>query len=128
MNYAVWPVPITPATDFWTQDDWARSDARYRPKGYEGGQYDQVAWDTFVELRSAVHGATNFLSMAESALGHRIRWGDPVPLWLIDALNSARAKKNAAQKAANDFRTLCRERLSGVARDRAPGALTQHEG
>lgn len=52
MKYAVWPTPVVPVTTrLWTQEDWAVFEDRYRPAGYTGGMYDQVAWNAYQKVR-----------------------------------------------------------------------------
>lgn len=63
-RHVVWPTPAPPvSTALWTQESWMAFEDRYRPAGYTGDRFDQVAWDRYHKAR-----------MNESAERERLHW------------------------------------------------------
>ena len=52
IKHAVWstPAPQGP-TGYWEQADYIIFEDAYRPHGYTGDRYDQVAWNNYLETR-----------------------------------------------------------------------------
>ena len=53
-EYNVWPTPAPPVcTALWEQEAWDRFADGYRPDDYEGGRYDQEAWEQHLRDKEA---------------------------------------------------------------------------
>lgn len=52
IKHAVWSTPAPPVcTAMWSQKSWDNYAKGYRPKGYEGGMHDQVAYNRYLAER-----------------------------------------------------------------------------
>ena len=48
MNSCVWGIgPPTTCTNLWDNNSWSKWEDLFRPIGYNGDKYDQVAFDSF---------------------------------------------------------------------------------
>lgn len=47
-KHAVWSTPAPPvSTGYWDQLDWIKFENCYKPKDYEYGRYDELAWGAY---------------------------------------------------------------------------------
>jgi len=54
IEHCVWKTPAPPvSTVYWSQEDWTKFEAGYRPQGYVGKPNDQDAWAAFLEQKRA---------------------------------------------------------------------------
>jgi len=52
INHVVWPTGVPPVpTVLWNQEDWNRFGLRFKPEDYDGGMFDQEAWEKYLKKK-----------------------------------------------------------------------------